>query len=123
MSLKPCPFCPGGTTEIRENGKVWTGQKYSTPISVSVVHHCEPVEGQPSRPIERIGRDEASAIAAWNRRAIPAGYVLAESRLIRDVIEKLTVYHKQTGGRYEGGAPCDQLTTQLSGLLAAAKEK
>lgn len=34
--------------------------------------HCDPVEGQPSRQIERIGRDAESAIAAWNRRASPA---------------------------------------------------
>jgi hypothetical protein len=67
--LKPCPFCPAGQTLIKENGKVWTGMHHSEPSSVSVQHWCEPVEGQPSRMIERVGRDRASAIAAWNQRA------------------------------------------------------
>lgn len=51
------------------NGKIWTGTKYSEPASVSVLHHCDPVAGQPSRAIERVGRDLGSAIAAWNLRA------------------------------------------------------
>jgi hypothetical protein len=70
-ALTPCPFCGAGTTYFKENGKTWTGRGYSEPasISISVQHWCEPVEGQPSRMIERVGRDEASAIAAWNRRA------------------------------------------------------
>lgn len=67
--LLPCPFCGAGTFDIRENGKIWMGQKYSEPASVSVFHWCEPVEGQPSRAIERVGRDRASALEAWNRRA------------------------------------------------------
>ena len=71
-ALKPCPFCGAGLTSIRENGRMWTGQRYSAPTSVSVQHHCEPTEGQPSRMIERVGRDEASAIEAWNRRALSA---------------------------------------------------
>lgn len=66
--LKPCPFCGAGTTEIRENGKIWAGMGFSAPVSVSVWHHCEPREGQPHRGIERIGRDLDSAIAAWNMR-------------------------------------------------------
>lgn len=68
-ALLPCPFCGAGETHIEENGKVWMGMKFSEPTSVSVRHHCVPIEGQPSRMIERIGRDRASAIAAWNRRA------------------------------------------------------
>ena len=72
MELLPCPFCGAGTTRVVMNGQTWTGTKYSDPISVSVVHHCDPIEGQPSRQIERIGRDAESAIAAWNRRANPA---------------------------------------------------
>lgn len=67
--LLPCPFCGAGNTEIRDNGKVWSGMGYSAPTSTSVFHHCKPVAGQPSRAIERVGRDRASAIAAWNQRA------------------------------------------------------
>ena len=68
-TLSPCPFCGAGTTQIEPNGRVWTGQRWGEPSSVSVRHWCEPVPGQPSRMIERIGREEASAIAAWNMRA------------------------------------------------------
>ena len=72
--LKPCPFCGAGTTGIVENGRMWTGQRYSEPVSVSVRHHCPPTPGQPAnRMIERVGRDEASARAAWNHRATPTG--------------------------------------------------
>ena len=67
--LKPCPFCGAGTTEIKENGRMWLGQQFSAPVSVSVRHWCEPVASQPSRLIERVGRDHESAIAAWNQRA------------------------------------------------------
>lgn len=70
--LKPCPFCGGGTTEITENGRVWTGMKWGEPSSVSVRHWCEEVPGQPSRMLERVGRDHEAAIAAWNRRDQPA---------------------------------------------------
>lgn len=66
--LQPCWFCGGGTTTLRENGRVWMGNKYGEPSSVSVIHHCTPTPGQPSRPIERVGRDRPSAIAAWNTR-------------------------------------------------------
>lgn len=72
-ALLPCPFCGAGETQIVENGKVWSGMKYSEPTSVSVRHWCQKVEGQPSRMLERIGKDHASAIAAWNQRAAPQG--------------------------------------------------
>ena len=68
-SLAPCPFCGAGETGIQENGKVWLGMRWGEPSSVSVRHWCPAVPGQPSRIIERVGRDEASAIAAWNMRA------------------------------------------------------
>lgn len=67
--LRPCPFCGAGTTNITENGRVWTGMRWGDPSSVSVRHWCDPEPGQPSRMIERVGRDDASARAAWNRRA------------------------------------------------------
>ena len=69
--LLPCPFCGAGETEVRENGKTWLGMKYFEPVSVSILHWCTPIEGQPSRPIERIGRDLESAISAWNMRNEP----------------------------------------------------
>ena len=67
--LKPCPFCGSGTTQFVENGRVWSGMKYTGPISVSVQHWCDPVPGQPSRGIERVGRDKASATTLWTKRA------------------------------------------------------
>lgn len=67
--LLPCPFCGAGTTEIRENDRPWLGTKWGEPVSVSVRHWCERIEGQPSRMIERVGRDRAAAVAAWNMRA------------------------------------------------------
>lgn len=65
--LKPCPFCGGGDVEINESN-TWSGRGWSDPISVSITHHCHEIKGQPSRKIERVGRDRASAIAAWNMR-------------------------------------------------------
>jgi hypothetical protein len=65
--MLPCPFCGAGKTEIRED-RPWLGMRYGEPTSVSVRHWCEPIEGQPSRMIERVGRDRAAAIAAWNMR-------------------------------------------------------
>lgn len=67
-SLLPCPFCGGGETQIHVNKGTWTGRGYGEPVSVEVRHWCESEQGQPSRMISRGGRDEASAIAAWNRR-------------------------------------------------------
>lgn len=69
LNLEPCPFCGAGETQIRENGKMWLGMRYSEPASVSVFHFCDHVEGQPSRAIERCGRDLDSAIMLWNKRA------------------------------------------------------
>lgn len=67
--LLPCPFCGAGQSEFRENGRTWMGGRYSEPTSVSVMHWCEEVPGQPSRVIQRVGRDRESAVAAWNLRA------------------------------------------------------
>lgn len=71
-ALLPCPFCGAGTTEIRPNGRVWTGMSWGEPSSVSVRHWCPAIPGQPSRLLERVGRDDASAIAAWNTRSAAA---------------------------------------------------
>jgi hypothetical protein len=66
--LLPCPFCGGGITEFQDNGRVWSGMKYSDPITVSVRHWCAEIQG-PSRSIERIGRDKDHAIERWNMRS------------------------------------------------------
>jgi len=84
--LKPCPFCGAGTTEIQEHA-IWQGTKYAEPISVSVVHWCDPVEGQPSRMIQKVGRDRASAIAAWNRRTPDRAALVEVAR------RALAIYH------------------------------
>jgi hypothetical protein len=70
-NLLPCPFCGSGIMQIVENGKVWTGNKYSEATSVSVIHHCPTIPGQPHRMIERVGRDIESVVRAWNMRVRP----------------------------------------------------
>lgn len=66
--LKNCPFCGAGESQIHVNKGTWNGRGYGEPVSVEVRHWCADVPGQPSRMISRAGRDEASAIAAWNTR-------------------------------------------------------
>lgn len=66
--LMPCPFCGAGESQIHANKGTWNGRGYGEPVSVEVRHWCTDVPGQPSRMISRAGRDEASAIAAWNTR-------------------------------------------------------
>ncbi|RYF06473.1 MAG: hypothetical protein EOO31_09825 [Comamonadaceae bacterium] len=68
-TLAPCPWCGGGETQIHVNKGTWTGMGYGEPVSAEVRHWCTQEAGQPSRMISRAGRDEASAITAWNRRA------------------------------------------------------
>lgn len=68
--LLPCPFCGAGTTLGPEpNGRTWCGTKWGEPVSWSVNHWCDPIDGQPSRKLERLGRTEDDAIAMWNMRA------------------------------------------------------
>ena len=66
--LLPCPFCGAGESQIHVNKGTWNGHGYGEPVSVEVRHWCADVPGQPSRMISRAGRDEESAIAAWNTR-------------------------------------------------------
>ena len=67
--LLRCPFCGAGQTLFKDNGRMWTGARLSEPVSVSIQHWCDDEPGQPSRMIERIGRDREAAILAWNKRA------------------------------------------------------
>lgn len=72
--LKPCPFCgkigtDGATTLVEPQGRMWLGSRYSDPASWVVRHWCPKPEGQPTRILERAGRDMGSAVAAWNQRA------------------------------------------------------
>ncbi len=69
QELSSCPFCGAGETVIHVNQGTWTGRGYGEPVSVEVRHWCAEEPGQPSRSIVRAGRDEPSAVAAWNRRA------------------------------------------------------
>lgn len=97
--LIPCPFCGAGTTEIRPQKQTWNGglKPPSEPISVSIWHWCEHVEGQPRRGIERVGRDLESAIEAWNRRAAldaqPASAELPTQDIPKERLS-LNVMHK-----------------------------
>lgn len=72
-ALLPCPFCGAGTAEVHRNRGAWRGMSgFGEDISVEVRHWCTPVEGQPQRGgITLVGRDQASAVALWNRRAMP----------------------------------------------------
>ena len=79
--LLPCPFCGGSIFYINEAGKIWNGMKYTDPVSVSFVHWCPELPGQPSRAIERIGRDTEAAIAAWNMRATAEVHAAAQPDL------------------------------------------
>lgn len=98
QELKPCPFCGAGKTDIHFNGRMWTGQRLSEPISVSIRHWCEDVPGQPHRMIERVGRDEVSAIAAWNSRAAaPPGWVLVPEEPTQVMLDAM-----QSGGWMPG---------------------
>lgn len=123
--LLPCPFCCAGITSIRENGKMWTGQRYSEPTSVSVMHHCEPVDGQPSRAIERVGRDMESAVAAWNRRAPAAPVQMPQPVAILSVGKSGIAMHLYTArplDRFDIGNHDLLLASEARAMLAAAPQ-
>lgn len=106
--LKPCPWCRAGLTQIVEGTKVWLGMRHGDPVSVSVRHWCPPAAGQPSRMIERIGKDHASAIAAWNNR--PESADLALLSLIADI--------RKAAGDAEGRLMQDELVASIAALRA-----
>lgn len=120
--LLPCPFCGAGETSIFENGKMWLGMKYSEPSSVSVRHHCPQIDGQPSRMIERVGRDHASAAEAWNRRTPDAAPLLARVAELEAALRLVLPMAKGYAHTYPVGsnqAYCDQ----ADAALAAHKEQ
>ena len=88
-ALLPCPFCGAGETVVQENGRPWLGKKYGEPTSVSVRHWCDHADGQPSRVIERVGRDRTSAINAWNRRAAPQSQATQQACLSSPEVQAL----------------------------------
>lgn len=125
--LLPCPFCGAGTTEIRENGRPWLGTRYGDPSSVSVRHWCEPIEGQPSRMIERVGRDRAAAVAAWNTRATDANLAAlqAEIEALREDAERWRALREMDGGEiYALLGDCDGIhPEQADAAIDQAREK
>lgn len=70
LTLEPCPFCGGTDVDVRETHNSPTMNGPGELISVEIRHSCERVPGMLSRTnVIFAGRDHASAIAAWNRRA------------------------------------------------------
>ncbi len=123
--LLPCPFCGAGDTQIEGKG-MWTGQGYSEPISVSVRHWCTEVPGQPSRMIERIGRDRASAIEAWNRRAALSQPSTAWTHEINQELERQYLKGFQAGKAFavsEQGWKCPKCGIDRHGPLIACMQE
>lgn len=67
--LKSCPLCGGGEFQIRENGRIWIGTRYSDHVSVSIYHWCNESPGIQQPLIERKGKTLEQAIERWNQRA------------------------------------------------------
>lgn len=67
--LKPCPFCNGGATDIREYSlPPRMDGKPSAVVSVEIRHSCSPLPGLVGCSTTFRGRDKEAAIEAWNRR-------------------------------------------------------
>lgn len=87
--LRECPFCGGGETRITEHRHSPTMRGDGGLISVEITHWCPAIPGQPSRnTITRTGRDHASAIAAWNRRAPSADHVPDAGKMVAPPVVK-----------------------------------
>jgi hypothetical protein len=67
-SLKPCPFCGAGETDVRETRHWGPINRPSEIISVSIHHWCGKQAGVLRSHIEFRGRDHESAQKAWNAR-------------------------------------------------------
>lgn len=98
QELSSCPFCGAGETVIHVNHGTWTGRGYGEPVSVEVRHWCKEEPGQPSRAIIRVGRDEGSAIAAWNTRA-PASSERQDAQDQPRLTVRLTSFPESNGKR------------------------
>lgn len=67
MEPKPCPFCGGTDTEIKENTH-WTGMR-SQLISVDLRHWCNNEDDSFVSPFIKIrARTKSQAIEEWNKR-------------------------------------------------------
>lgn len=69
VELNACPFCGlAGEYHTRES-RIWNGgmRPMPEPISVQITHHCPHVPGAIHAYREVRARDEACAIAQWNR--------------------------------------------------------
>ena len=126
--LSPCPFCGAGETSIVENGRFWTGMRESDPVSVSVRHWCEKVEGQPRGMLEVKGKTEADAVSIWNTRtALSGGWVRCSERLPEDGIECELTLELEFGRAYissyifEGGrwVPADGIGPPMRSEVVA----
>jgi Restriction alleviation protein Lar len=67
-SLKPCPFCNRGKTQVEIKRHWCPINKPREVISVIVRHWCEKLPGQLFSHIEMRGRDHDSVREAWNKR-------------------------------------------------------
>ena len=113
-ALEPCPFCGAGETQIHVNKGTWRGHWYEEPVSVEVRHWCTDVPGQPSRMISRAGRDEASAIAAWNTMAKWGSPVVAGEVASHRVMRKRLDGNWVCDGRYwSDGPPSKELVESI----------
>lgn len=65
--LKPCPFCGGVETRIKEE-TYWTGMRAEV-ISATVYHHCDRNEERPLQSYLQIkAKTKEEAIKLWNKR-------------------------------------------------------
>jgi hypothetical protein len=66
--LKPCPFCGGGETDIRESRLAPRMNGPGAVIAVEVAHWCNRPPGVVAAHFSIRARTREDAVAAWNRR-------------------------------------------------------
>lgn len=70
-NFSPCPFCGTGSFEIKENGRIWLGTRYSDPVSHTLLHWCGDTSDVPkpfSYPLKMHAKTIEEVIAKWNTR-------------------------------------------------------